>query len=117
MASCSVQAAEASPRRLTLALDAEQRSMQRLRKVTAHLVAAGEDSRRVAAIASLTAEIDAPVGSGRSRLLSEEMSGGLTAEHEATFNELGFVVCRNMLSPSEARRLADPIHHAFQNHL
>ena len=43
--------------------------------------------------------------------------GGLTAEHEATFKELGFVVCRNMLSPSEARRLAEPIHDGFKNHL
>eukprot|EP01043_Picozoa_sp_COSAG02_P001759 COSAG02_NODE_38_length_48090_cov_107.207060_6_plen_164_part_00 len=83
--------------------------MQRLRKVTAHLAVDGEDSRRVPAIVSLTAQTDA--------LLSEEMSGRLTAEHEATFNELGFVVCRNMLSPSEAQRLADPIHHGFKSHL
>jgi hypothetical protein len=42
---------------------------------------------------------------------------GLTDEDEATFHELGFVVCRDLLTPDEAQRLAVPIHAGFKEHL
>ena len=80
-----------------------------LSNVAAHLCARPEDAAAQASPPATSSSVD-PSG-------HHPASGGLTAEHEATFNQLGFVVCRNMLGPDEARRLAEPIHGAFKNHL
>lgn len=71
--------------------------MQRLQRVAAHLAAAAEDSRRVAASATLVAEAD--VSSGRSRLLSEDELARFAAD--------GFIVVHGLFAPNELQPLRD----------